>query len=244
MSVIGVYDSGIGGLTTLATLEKALSGYEFFYLADNKNMPFGVKPQDVIYKTVTDGLKILNEHSDVQVIACNTASTVVCPKGAYLLRPEVQGYAPNETLVLSTPATAKALNLNEKKYLTADTKNLASLIEIMGSISFKSRQELKVKILENEVDRMFEVFKENKDKISTVFLGCSHYVYIKSLVKKHFKNAEIIDGNLALKMDIIKDLPPLKNSGKITFKFTGENEEMKYRYILSELKRNQRFYGI
>ncbi len=244
MSVIGVYDSGIGGLTTLATLVSSVKGYDFFYLADNKNMPFGLKTQSEIYKTVTDGLKILRDNSDVQVIACNTASTVVQPKNAYLLHPNLENSNPENTLVLSTPATAKALNLAGKKYQTADTKNLATLVEIMASISYKSRGEIRLEILDDYMCRILGKFKKNQGEIKQVFLGCSHYVYVRGLVKKYLGDVEIFDGNSTLKDNVKADLKNRDGDGKISFKFTRENEEDKYRWVLDNLNKNKKFFGL
>lgn len=243
MSVIGVYDSGIGGLTTLSALRRALPHLDFCYLADNSNSPFGTKSKEEIFRTVKEGVGRLRQMSDLQVIACNTASTVVRPERAFLLTP-VLDTSPENTLVLSTPATEKALELKEKGYMTASTKDLATMVEIMGSLSYKSRAEIRLDFIDEYVKDMLENAVENSEEIKWVSLGCSHYVYVKKLVKKYLKNAEIIDGNTRLIYEILPQAKHLSGEGKTTFHFSGMNEGDKYAWLLSQLDKNARFYGI
>ena len=243
MSVIGVYDSGIGGLTTLSALRRALPHLDFCYLADNINSPFGTKTKEEIFRAVNEGVDRLRQMSDLQVIACNTASTVVRPERAFLLTPVLD--TPTEsTLVLSTPATEKALELNRKGYKTADTKDLATMVEIMGSLSYKSRAEIRLDLIDEHVKNMLVSAVKNRDEIKWVSLGCSHYVYVKRLVKKYLKNAEIIDGNTSLIYEILPHAKHLSGEGKTAFHFSGTSEGDKYAWILSQLDKNARFYGI
>ena len=72
MATIGVYDSGIGGLTTLKILLEKFQGNDFFYLADNAQHPFGTKSEKELDAIVTAGIAKLKNHSDFAVLACNT----------------------------------------------------------------------------------------------------------------------------------------------------------------------------
>lgn len=248
MSVIGVYDSGIGGLTTLSALKRVLVGHDFYYLADTKAMPFGTKTKEEIYSIVTTGLKMLKDNSDFQVIACNTASTVVAPKDAFLLKPNLDGLTPHATLFLSTPATMKALDVIKKGYGTADTKNLATMVEIMGSLSYKSKGKMGLEQLSETVKKLLQSATIDPTKTNKVLLGCSHYVYIKPLLKAWLPWAEIVDGNSALSAEILSKIPPSKKSanegGKIEFAFTLGSEKDKYDWMIKNLDKNQGFWGI
>ena len=84
MYSMGIYDSGIGGLTTLAVLKKNFENCSFFFLADTLNNPLGTKSCGEIVKNVNDGIDVLRKNCHLQVVACNTASTVVKPKGTYI----------------------------------------------------------------------------------------------------------------------------------------------------------------
>jgi glutamate racemase len=75
--MIGVFDSGFGGLTVHRALIEALPGPDFVYLGDNRNAPYGVRPPiDVLNLTCAALERLFAEGCTLAVVACNTASTV------------------------------------------------------------------------------------------------------------------------------------------------------------------------
>jgi glutamate racemase len=75
--MIGVFDSGFGGLTVHRALIEALPGSDFVYLGDNRHAPYGVRPPiDVLNLTCTGIEHLFAEGCTLVVLACNTASTV------------------------------------------------------------------------------------------------------------------------------------------------------------------------
>ncbi len=75
--MIGVFDSGFGGLTVHRALIEALPGRDFVYLGDNRNAPYGVRPPiDVLNLTCAALERLFTEGCTLVVVACNTASTV------------------------------------------------------------------------------------------------------------------------------------------------------------------------
>lgn len=75
--MIGVFDSGFGGLTVHRALMDALPGRDFVYLGDNRNAPYGVRPPiDVLNLTCAALERLFAEGCTLAVVACNTASTV------------------------------------------------------------------------------------------------------------------------------------------------------------------------
>jgi len=75
--MIGVFDSGFGGLTVHRALIEALPERDFVYLGDNRNAPYGVRPPiDVLNLTCAALERLFAEGCTLAVIACNTASTV------------------------------------------------------------------------------------------------------------------------------------------------------------------------
>ncbi len=75
--MIGVFDSGFGGLTVHRALIEALPARDFVYLGDNRNAPYGVRPPiDVLNLTCAALERLFAEGCTLGVIACNTASTV------------------------------------------------------------------------------------------------------------------------------------------------------------------------
>jgi glutamate racemase len=72
---VGVFDSGLGGLTILGALERRLPDLPFVYLGDNANAPYGLRDADEIYHlTVAATQRLFDEGCDLVVLACNTAS--------------------------------------------------------------------------------------------------------------------------------------------------------------------------
>ncbi len=75
--MIGVFDSGFGGLTVHRALIAALPGRDFMYLGDNRNAPYGIRPPiDVLNLTCAALERLFAENCTLAVVACNTASTV------------------------------------------------------------------------------------------------------------------------------------------------------------------------
>ncbi|HXK01046.1 MAG TPA: glutamate racemase, partial [Verrucomicrobiae bacterium] len=75
--MIGVFDSGFGGLTVHRALIEALPRRDFVYLGDNRNAPYGVRPPiDVLNLTCAALERLFAEGCTLAVVACNTASTV------------------------------------------------------------------------------------------------------------------------------------------------------------------------
>lgn len=73
--MIGVFDSGFGGLTVLASLLKALPRYDYLFLADNARAPYGARSADVINDYTLEAVEwLFDQGCPLVVLACNTAS--------------------------------------------------------------------------------------------------------------------------------------------------------------------------
>ena len=91
---IGVFDSGLGGLTVLEGFRARLPVQEFVYFGDNANAPIGTRSADEIYEITRDGCALLFERGcDLVILACNTASAVA-------LRRLQEEWVPKEKRVL------------------------------------------------------------------------------------------------------------------------------------------------
>ena len=72
---VGIFDSGLGGLTVLDSVSQRMPTQSFIYFGDNANTPYGVREPADIYKLTTIGLeKLWDEGCDLVILACNTAS--------------------------------------------------------------------------------------------------------------------------------------------------------------------------
>ena len=113
---IGIFDSGIGGLTTLKEIQKLLPNEEYIYYADSKNNPYGEKSEEELNNIVTNIVELLlKEDVKLIVIACNTATTR-CIK---LLREKY----PQMIFVGTEPAIKVACDKNYKNTIVMATPN-------------------------------------------------------------------------------------------------------------------------
>src|SRR5690554_232869 len=72
---IGVFDSGIGGLTVFREIVARLPGYDFVYLGDNARVPYGTRSFDTVYHYTWECVQhLFTMGSRLVIIACNTAS--------------------------------------------------------------------------------------------------------------------------------------------------------------------------
>ncbi len=207
MTIIGIYDSGIGGLTTLIKLQSLYKDVRFFYLADNLNHPFGNKSDKEIKQIVTRGIDRLKCHSDLQILACNTASTLYDGDVIKLLPPIENIKQPSECLLLCTHHTAKTYE--RYNFSHAQTNDLASLIEVQLRLAVRNNSLDMTPLLPYVAKHIFPYRGVKK-----VILGCSHYPYCKAQIDKVLRGVEFVDGN----ENLVKNLDEyiLKNDLNIT----------------------------
>lgn len=199
---IGVFDSGIGGLSVLEELRKILPNENFLYYGDSFNNPYGEKSDEELLK-ITSGIVdyLIQRDCKVIVIACNTATTR-CMKKLRLQYPEIifVGTVPaikvacdhhfKNTIVMATPATIESERTSE---LIRDNQRedqniyLVACHGLAHAIETKNQMEIK-RILR-------EVFSDYKDKnIDSIVLGCTHYPFIKEEISEEMPGVILLDG--------------------------------------------------
>lgn len=229
MTKIGIYDSGIGGLTTTARILKQFGGNDIYYLADNKNMPFGSKNEDDLSDIVFNGIRKLRANSDICVIACNTASSAINDEDVIKLLPPKIENCDSQALLMATPYTLSKIDSNG--YLIADSSELATLIEIHAALNFRMRRDLNMGDIKCYLAQRLFKFKG----VKTVILGCSHYPYCKKEIQAVLGNVSFCDGNENLCNNLASFVSKTELASKVDFAFTGCDESKKYRYILNKL---------
>lgn len=188
------YDSGIGGLTTLAECIKLLPNENYLYFADKKHCPYGEKDEETIRNLVTNNIALLCAKYNFKsvVIACNTATSVAVEQLRQSCSVPVIGIEPNisepikmgfnQVVVLATACTIhgkKLLTLEQKhnvKFKNVSVKNLATLTE---QYYHTKNLTLQKKIKSTIRKKLLSVPKK-----SAVVLGCTHYVFHKSYIEK------------------------------------------------------------
>ncbi len=230
------FDSGIGGLCLLYECVRRLPNVDFTYFSDNGNVPYGALSQERLIE-LTDSVftEIAKINPVASVIACNTV-TARCidylrkkyPFEIIGIQPAVKpaAEAGGRCLVLATPSTV-------------GSKALYELIEKygFGRIEAVACPDLALYI-ENNIDNIDESYIKSilpKINCDSVVLGCTHYIYIKEIVKKHY-NCSVFDGiegtadNLAKKIEKTDHFS--KRAQKIMF---SGGEVVKNRKVFAKL---------
>jgi len=105
---IGVFDSGIGGLTVVAALQELLPCETIFYIGDTARVPYGGKSRKTVERySVEIGGLLLAEQAKILVVACNTASALAVPRMQSIFKVPVQGVV--------TPGAAAAVKATKNK---------------------------------------------------------------------------------------------------------------------------------
>lgn len=232
MATIGVYDSGIGGLTTAKIILDRFAGNDLYYLADSIHHPFGNTDEATLREIVKSGIKHVRANSDMVVLACNTASSVTDDEDVIKLLPPICDYQneASETLVMATSRTLKTLRFGSD-FKIADTSELATLIETQASLQ-SVKNSLNMDELIPYLTQRLSPFKG----VKRVILGCSHYLYCKKQIAEILGDVIFADGNerLCEELSLYVSHHP-ERAAKITFDFTSQNEGKKYNRILKLL---------
>ncbi len=201
---VGVFDSGVGGVSVLRELVRLLPHDDFLYMSDTKNAPYGTKSHEEISKHTIDCVEyMISRGIKALVVACNTATSVCIEelRERYpdmpivgiepALKPAVMCKEHPTVVVMATPLTLK-----EKKFaaLCETYKEKANIIPLPcpGLMELIEKKHLSDKVVEKFLKKCFaSVPYEHFD---SVVLGCTHYPFVKDTILKLHPEAQIFDG--------------------------------------------------
>ena len=191
---IGIFDSGIGGISILEKLKQLLPNENFIYLADNRNCPYGSKSKkEIISLSKKNCEKLIELNCKIIIIACNTSTTNSIKKLREIIAIPIIGIEPGlkpaihytKTKNIGILATEKTLG--SKLFFETLNQNRIDDIHIHEQIGYElvnlieedshSKQNLQ-KILEKYLVPMI-----NKN-IDCLLLGCTHYNHIKDIIEE------------------------------------------------------------
>jgi len=194
---IGLFDSGLGGLTVVQSILQTLHGLDIYYIADTLHAPYGEKtPQEILQYSLDITQYLIDTYDiDALVVACNTATSaaiaqlrkhypeliVVGTEPA--IKPAIEQTKSGAVGVLATPATLKgdkyqqlADRLKSQKEVTLYEQACAGLVEHIEGDTLQS-QACHIK-LEAWLSPMREA------NVDTIVLGCTHYPLAKDVIAK------------------------------------------------------------
>jgi len=194
-SPLGVFDSGVGGLTVAAALREAMPGENIFYIGDTARVPYGGKSQQTIerYAIEITGL-LLAEGAKMIVVACNTASALAIPKLEELLKVPVVGVIEpgaraavaatrnGHVGVIGTRATVYS-----RAYETAirgiDAAIRVTSVPCPMLVPLIEEDWLDDTITDQVIRRYLE--KLVRAEVDTLVLGCTHYPLLKEAIQRY-----------------------------------------------------------
>ena len=209
--MIGIIDSGIGGVTIFREILKSIPKGHFIYYSDSINNPYGDKSKkeilDILDNVVT---KLIDMGCTIIVIACNTASSIgvsylrekyrkilfIATEPAYKM---VHDYNPQgKTLVMATRGTIESEKFLElyHKYDNKNTillpcKRLAELIEEGNDV---------------KIDQYLDENISKYNGVDNVVLGCTHYPLIRNNIRKVLGDVKFFDGSVGVSKELVRQL--------------------------------------
>lgn len=198
---IGVFDSGVGGISTLRTLAKSLPKENFIFYGDSANAPYGERPADQVYQLSVTAIDQLRKQGiKALVIACNTATSAA--------KPQLISRYPDMPILGIEPALKQAVDAGKKDILVMATpltisrpkyQNQAAKFKDQATIyslpcpGLADRIELGTAGLPQISSLLDELLARYLDKpIDALVLGCTHYPFVKDII------AEKLDGQIEI----------------------------------------------
>jgi glutamate racemase len=247
---IGVFDSGVGGLTVLSELLKVSKGNEFFYLGDTARVPYGIRSTETVIKYALECGHFLSEFDiDLLVVACNTVSAKALDalKKEFphleifgVIEPAVERVvkiSSKSVGVIGTPATVKS------EVYRKGIKKLKPTLKV-----FQKATPLLVPLAEEGLTKgpvaesvLNHYLKEWESKIDTLLLGCTHYPLLEETIKSLFPHWKVVNSAKPLAESLKDSFPDKEGKNQIHLFFTDRTafleETIKRIPLNGEIKR-------
>ena len=238
-NMIGIFDSGIGGLSVTADILKMMPFEDISYIADTQYIPYGTKATDEL---IERSLKIsdffIRQQCKAIVVACNTATSAAIEILRQTFDVPIVGIEP-----AVKPAAGKTKNGIIGVLATQNTLSGGKLLALRErhakdvEVIYRACPGL-VEAIENGIDNEITIeqiitphisfLKENR--VDTIVLGCTHYPLVKSLIERvSGKGIVVIDPSPAVATEVKRQLDLknlLRSSGVPSHVFaqTGNND--------------------
>ena len=234
---IGVFDSGIGGISTLKEMIRELPREHFIYYGDIANAPYGTKSTEEVIACVRKVVQhLLDRQIKALVIACNTATgaaaatlrreqTIPVIGMEPALKPASEKRNGGSILVMATPLTLQMekFNLLMSKYGEGAIRvPCPGLMELVEADDGKGALEY--------LKKLFAGF--DLDRVDAVVLGCTHYVFLRDMIRDLLpEHIAIMDGNAGTARQLRRVLARNgllneEGKGKVEFETSGGEKDL------------------
>lgn len=221
--MIGIFDSGLGGLTVVKELKKKISNASFVYLGDTSRVPYGTRSPETIRKFAEEDTKFLIDQNVTMIlVACNTVSSLALdivkkhssvPVFGVIEPAMKRAKEVSKTGKIGLIGTRATIGSTAYKYVTK--KAHASMFVPLIEEGFISGSEINLFVK--------KYLKDFIDQIDTLILGCTHYPIIKEEIKKFVgEKITLIDPAEEL-VEVIKDKIEVNNDPTEKYYLTDVN---------------------
>ena len=260
---VGIFASGMGGLSVLHRALQIMPGMNYIYYADKKNVPYGEKTVEQVKGFVDEIIRFLiAKDVDAVVIACNTATSVAAkeyrsqfPVPIVGMEPAVKKAVeeftdlPGRILVAATPITIAGDKLLQLVDRVDDGKKV-DLIAWPQLVRFAEAGEFES---EEIVDSLKESLNDYQvENYKAVVMGCTHFNYFKECYKKIFpETTRYVDGVEGTLKQLVRRLPEelteeeLGGQGTVEYYISGKQvDEKEMRVIERYLEQLDKVEGL
>lgn len=254
---IGIFDSGLGGLTVLYELKKVMPEENYIYYGDTLNFPYGNKTKEQIIEYSNKITKyLISQNVKMIIVACGTATShaldvinnkykipiegIVDPTVEYVKNKKIKNVGVIGTIgsirsrAWENQLKAQIPNIN------VINKACPLLAEIVEEDKAKSKESIKA------IHNYMKVFKENN--IKDIILGCTHYSIIDELIKKEFQyNVNLINTGKAVATKVKKYLIEnnmLSNAKKEKIKMVFSKKENTFENNIKKILKSTKMLDI
>ncbi len=235
---IGVFDSGIGGMTVLNKLIDLLPNEDFYFIGDTLNLPYGTKTKEKLEEIISNVANhLITLPVKAIVIACNTATA-----NSHHLKLDIP------VIGVIEPTAKKALSISENimvlaTNVTIDSGEYRKVIDENKKDNSSNQFYVKCSEFVDEIEKnnintkesyklVYEKLKPYKDeKVDVIILGCTHFGLYENEIKNVFPNATLLECKEPTAEELIKRLDDLNllkctsnQQGKIELHLTKEDE--------------------
>ena len=247
---IGMFDSGVGGISVLREAVRLMPGERFIFYGDTKNAPYGTKTRVEVLNLSRDVVKtLLDRGCKAILIACNTATSAAAAdlRAEYAdlpiiamepaLKPASTLHKDGVVLSLATPGT-----LSGEKYASLFSRYGEGVVSLPcpGLMEFAERGELSGERLRGFLSRLFQPYLN--ENVEAVVLGCTHYVFLKMAIGEFFPGVPLIDGNEGTVRQLIRRLAkkdllaPEGRPGGVELLSSGDDSAVQTMQLLLKMK--------
>jgi len=218
--MIGLFDSGVGGLTVVRALLKAAPQADFVYLGDTARTPYGNKTQETVERyAMEDAQYVIKHGAQLVIVACNTASALALPK--------LQEAFPAVPFIgVVKPAAKAAVSATERRIGVIGTRATVNS-GIYEKVIHKYGEKLEVLqqacplfvplveegMVEDQITKIMirrYLTPLRQANVGALILGCTHYPFLRSAIQRFMgKKVHVIDSASVVIKQAMEEYPQL-----------------------------------